>query len=976
MKAKIRILAFSLFLFLGFICSFSLVSADGQELPVLRIGYTDVPEYISKGEDGYFRGFLYDYLESIAIYGGYHFEYVEAQPTQCLEKLRRGDIDLVAALPDTGNAMPDLALTQHAITYSPIGVTIRPEKTLAPGQGLRIGYTTFICSEHELLSALYSYGMQEGKDFVLVPAERFYNIIAMYKNGEIDAFVDAAVYHSTEAPMGAYLFTKRFSIATRMDHPEIREKINRAVEQLMLLNPHIRGQLYAKHAGQHGSPLLLTSEEKEYLESHPVISAVASPGQRPYTYFENGEAKGVIAEIMHLMEKDLGVRFDIRETKNSGELMQLLTKGEIEVVADYYADFNWGHMHNAVLTFPYLTINYVPVMRRDRNVPQDPLVACVKNHFYTHEYMEKKYPAEQLMYFDTVNECMDAVNRGAADVTFLKAITVEHDIEQGNYLNLFTNGSVVFSHQVSLAVSENADPRLVHILNKEINHLGEDPIEEIMTRHMFAVEQNRSLKAYIAKNPLQSLSILALLFLSVIGFQIYLMHVRQRAADQAQAIAHQNLQTGLPNVRWFEKIAPHLFKKYAKDRKAGKLFVMVLSTQRIDLMKASLDPESVAAGIRELIERARKLNPWILLDGLSSELTHLYVLGRLEEDMTLHSAAKKFAADTALLSSQGYDIHMQYHFGLCSVPASDEVPAISTLMADADTAQMEAIERGDMIGVYDEKLQKKRLQQKMVEKLMQKALADGEFQIWLQPKYDIRTHKIIGAEALTRWQSPELGFVMPGLFIDVFEKTGFILEFDYHILDTVCRLQKRRIKEGKLVVPFSVNQSGLHIREPGYLDRLREIFDRYHLPHGAIDLEITETAFVDFDTQEGKENSSSIIAAMKEMGCTVSMDDFCTGYSSIAMLQHLDMDVMKIDRAMLLASESSDRGQKIMRRVVALGHDLNMLVLCEGVETKEQEQFLLDNDCHYAQGFLFGKPMPAEEFFVFADKKQSESVEE
>ena len=400
---------------------------------------------------------------------------------------------------------------------------------------------------------------------------------------------------------------------------------------------------------------------------------------------------------------------------------------------------------------------------------------------------------------------------------------------------------------------------------------------------------------------------------------------------------------------------------------------MVLSTQRIDLLKASLNPKAVADGIRELVERVREKNPWLLLDGLSSELTHLYVLGRLEDGMTLRGAAEKFAADTALLSRPGYDIHMQYYFGLCSVPA-ENTPSIATLMANADTAQTEAIEMGDNIGVYDEKLQQKRLKQKTVSQLKRKALANGEFQIWLQPKYDIRTHRIIGAEALTRWQSPELGFVMPGLFIDVFEKTGFIIEFDYHILETVCKLQRKRIDEGKPVIPFSVNQSGLHIREPGYLDRLREIFERYNLPHGAIDLEITETAFVDFDTQDGKENSAAIIAAIKEMGCTVSMDDFCTGYSSIAMLQHLDMDIMKIDRAMLLASESSVRGQKIMRRVVALGHDLDMLVLCEGVETKEQEQFLLENGCHYAQGFLFGRPMPAEEFFAFADKLEAESA--
>ncbi|MBP5200320.1 MAG: EAL domain-containing protein [Schwartzia sp.] len=952
----------------------SLAAAADSNLPVLRVGYTDVPGYISKGEDGYFRGFLYDYLEAIAIYSGYRFEYVNAQPTTCVEKLLRGEIDLIAALPDSGNLPSELSAMRHAITYSPVGVTIRSGKTLAPSQGLRIGFTSFICSEQDIRSALKAYGLQEDEDFVLVPAEKFFTVISMYKSGEIDAFIDAAAYHSMGDPLRAYLFTKRFSITTRTDQIDVREKIGRAVEELMLLNPHLGGQLYAKHAGQNGDPLILTPEEKDYLAKHPVISAVASPGQKPYTYFEDGEAKGVITEIIRLMEKDLGIRFDIHETENSGKLIHLLETGEIEVVADYYADYNWGHLHNAILTFPYLTINHVPVMRTNHDLPQNPTVACTKNHFYMHEFVERKYPPQQLVYFNTINECIEAVNRGIADITFVNAITVQHEIEAGNYLNLFTNGNVVFSHPVALAVNENVDSRLVHILNKEINHLGNAPIEEIMTRHMFDVERNRSLTAYIVKNPLQSIVILAVLLLSVIGFQLYLMWIRQRAAKEAYAIAHKNLQTGLPNVRWFEEKAPRLIKKHTKDRKDGKLFVMVLSTQRIDLLKGSLNPQAVADGIRELIEMVREKNPWILLDGLSSELTHLYVLGRLDDDMTLRGAAEKFAADTALMNSPGYDIHMQYYFGLCPVPATDNLPSISFLMANADTAQMEAIDMGDYIGVYDENLRQKRMKQKMVEKLMQKALANGEFQIWLQPKYDIRTRKIIGAEALARWQSPELGFVMPGLFISVFEKNGFILEFDYFVLESVCRMQRQRIDEGKPVISFSVNQSGLHIREPGYLDRLREIIGRYSLPPGALDLEVTETAFVDFDTQDGRENSSAIIAAMKEMGCTVSMDDFCTGYSSIAMLQHLDMDVMKIDRAMLLASESSDRGKKIMRRVISLGKDLNMLVLCEGVETKEQEQMLLDNGCCYAQGFLYGKPMPAEEFFIFADKMQTESA--
>ena len=198
---------------------------------------------------------------------------------------------------------------------------------------------------------------------------------------------------------------------------------------------------------------------------------------------------------------------------------------------------------------------------------------------------------------------------------------------------------------------------------------------------------------------------------------------------------------------------------------------------------------------------------------------------------------------------------------------------------------------------------------------------------------------------------------------DSLEKNGFILEFDYYVLENVCRLQRQRLDEGKPLIPFSVNQSGLHIREPGYLDRLREIIGRYHLPPGALDLEITETAFVDFDTKDGKGNSAAIIAAMKEMGCTVSMDDFCTGYSSLSMLQNLPMNVMKIDRSILWSAETSPRSISILRHVIALGKALSMSVLVEGIETKEQEELLLALGCDSGQGYLYSKPMPAHEFY-------------
>ncbi len=165
------------------------------------------------------------------------------------------------------------------------------------------------------------------------------------------------------------------------------------------------------------------------------------------------------------------------------------------------------------------------------------------------------------------------------------------------------------------------------------------------------------------------------------------------------------------------------------------------------------------------------------------------------------------------------------------------------------------------------------------------------------------------------------------------------------------------------------------MREAGYVKRMGEIQSLYPLPHGAVELELTETAFIDYDTKTEGADAPSIVAALREMGYAIAMDDFCTGYSSISMLQRLPMDIMKIDRAMLLASENSPRGQKILRNVVNFGQSLDMLVLCEGIETPAQEEMLLRNGCSYGQGFLFSKPMPNEKYPDFVNEHGSAAHE-
>jgi EAL domain-containing protein (putative c-di-GMP-specific phosphodiesterase class I) len=222
-----------------------------------------------------------------------------------------------------------------------------------------------------------------------------------------------------------------------------------------------------------------------------------------------------------------------------------------------------------------------------------------------------------------------------------------------------------------------------------------------------------------------------------------------------------------------------------------------------------------------------------------------------------------------------------------------------------------------------------------------------------------------------RWHSPELGLLPPGRFVKLFETNGFVVDLDYYMLEQVLRIQQLRYDQGKRFVPISVNQSGLHISEEGYLDRMREMLAKFDLPRGAVDLEITETAFVDYTTQGSRTNATDIVRELQQMGYLISMDDFCTGYSSIAMLRNLPMDIMKIDRSMLLAAEEDPRAEKILRYVINMGDALGMQVLCEGIETLSQEQLLLDNGCFYGQGYLFGKPMQLDDFLAKLDAEDA-----
>lgn len=249
------------------------------------------------------------------------------------------------------------------------------------------------------------------------------------------------------------------------------------------------------------------------------------------------------------------------------------------------------------------------------------------------------------------------------------------------------------------------------------------------------------------------------------------------------------------------------------------------------------------------------------------------------------------------------------------------------------------------------------LEQKEIEDAMESALENREFILYYQPKIDITTKTIFGAEALVRWKRPGHGLVPPDRFIPLFEDNGFIVSLDYYVLDSVCATLRKLIDSGHQVYPVSVNFSRVHLSNNEMPTVLRATLEKYEIPPWLIEVELTESALGASDHYQ-----ISILNEIHEIGCRLSMDDFGSGLSSLNVLRDLPFDIIKIDKDFLHSRSTTFRERIVITNIVRMALDLNMDIICEGVETEEQELFLKRIGCFYAQGFLYAPPMPEEHF--------------
>ncbi|MBO5353791.1 MAG: EAL domain-containing protein [Lachnospiraceae bacterium] len=258
---------------------------------------------------------------------------------------------------------------------------------------------------------------------------------------------------------------------------------------------------------------------------------------------------------------------------------------------------------------------------------------------------------------------------------------------------------------------------------------------------------------------------------------------------------------------------------------------------------------------------------------------------------------------------------------------------------------------------FDVEMNNQKLWERKVEDDMDRGLANREFQVYLQPKISTSEEVLGGAEALVRWIHPTEGFIPPNRFIPIFEKNGFILKLDDYMLEEIAKVQAAWLAEGRSLVPISVNVSRAHFTREDLAEHICAIVDKYQVPHSVIELELTESAFFD-----DKKVLLNTVKKLRMAGFPVSMDDFGAGYSSLNSLKELQIDVLKIDADFFRGADVEEKGLLIVSEIIDLAKKLNMKIVAEGIESREQVEFLTEQGCDLIQGYFYAKPMPVAEF--------------
>lgn len=928
------------------------VNRTTENANIIKVGYFDYQGFIEQDEKGNYFGYGVDYLKEVCKYTGWEVQYEYDTLENCVEKLNNHDIDLLfsAQLHEENKELFDLSENPMGYEYGVMYVSDGSEiyyDDYNSFNGMNIGFLDGSC-QHEKFSSFADGKFQYNANDYKTMDE----LINALDSNEISGIVLSSLSPVNNLKLVCRFSADSFSMLTHDENEEVMNQFNHAITEIRCYDPLFEANLYKKYYSndETGSIPVFNSEEVNYIEEHNIIKLGFLSDNFPYTYVDdNNCASGIIVSLTDKISELIGVKFEYIPLSSREELIESCLHGEIDGYFDAKSteDSSTNKHTEAIYSTEIATI------RNGSKKDSYTVVADYSLKPYS-LFIEQQFQITDIEYVENAEKCIELINNNEADTAILSGFYINKLNSAKSDGKSIINPTTVSTMNLSVYFSDGVSDVVVDVINKGISLLRDFDVnyavQKVQQETKNEVGSTATFDIFSKSNEVIILELLLIVFVIV-------LFVGNKYFRNISKLKYVDQLTNCYNLNYFKKVAPKILEDNGIDGYCVVKFD-IFRFKYINQYYGWNVGDQVLKKLADIFKSAMESNELLarVSDDVFVALVNMNNPGRDTTTKQLYYYMESIRTELKI------DIKLTIKSGIYKV--ADESEEI-TFMIDKATVAEKSIKDNPKVdyAVYNKQIEDKIKNESEIEIAMEMALSNSEFKVYLQPKTDLYSLKTVGAEALIRWIKPDGTQIYPDEFIPFFEKNGFIEKLDLYVLEEVCKYLTVRKKDGKKCFPISVKQSRYLICNPNYISKIYEIIDKYEMDSSLIEFELTESLYI-----ENKELLFYAIDKIHSLDIKLSIDDFGSGYSSLNLITEIPADVLKIDREFLTDSANKQVKKDVIDNVVNLAHKLNMLVVCEGVESYEQQEFLKTIKCDLAQGFFYSKPLPISDFEKYVEK--------
>ena len=918
-----------------------------NENTVVRVGFPIQHGISYLDENGEYAGYMVDYLEYLSLYTNWDYEFVMAegdtntQINTLMQMLMDGEIDMMGTM----NYLPALEeyflypSYSYGTTYTSLTVledsTRWAEEDFASWNGIKIASAPQLSQRMEELS---QYAELNHFTYEVIEYPTIADALQAVRTGEADAIlqVDMAIMDNFRTI--ARFAPTPYYFALYKGNQSLLQPLNTAMYQMSRAYPYLQTDLYDEYFYSSGR-FVMSEQDRQYIQDLGTLKVAFCDGNAPLQDAQNGQVQGMAASYFEALAEATGLQYEPVIVQSCADGIERIQQGQVDLIACAASTSNYITVDGIQFTSPYFSGSSLLVL----GPSADTLSAD--------ESTQRFYSNTQAV--------LNKLRSGELGCGRMDTYSINYYLQkQGLYDNLSVDWSSDKNVSYCIGVTNHVPGNLLSILNRYIRSVSDAQSQSMFYQAMSTkVTYTPTEWLYVHRFHLLVAFIVLVLSLCLHFLYHNIRKARQEASrtqQQLEQLSRYDNLTGAYNDGEFrslltqacnQKIPLMLVALNLRNFKhINETYGLAIADQFLCHIKYCLD---------EICQ------PGEFFCRQSADVFYL-ALQESQADPAINRIQSLLALIQQEASELLGDYSVSVHCG-CVLTAAAPEPFSA---AAKHSYMMAALAQGKQdkkqsICIYDEALHDAEQMRLYVESHMQRALEQEEFCMYLQPKMDLSTGLLTGAEALVRWQTQDRGLIFPNQFIPLFEENGFCVQLDLYMVEQVCKQLRQWMDEGITPTNISVNQTRLLFASKGYVEKLLAITGKYDISPQYITLEILESLALEHTDQV-----NACIDQLRAAGFRISMDDFGSGYSSLNTLGRLKIDELKLDRLFLMgvAKDTEGTQRKIMSCILEPAKQLNISTVAEGVETQENAQMMAQLSCNYGQGYYYSRPLTVTDF--------------